>query len=169
MNHLYPDNKVNGANMGPTWTLSAPDWPHVGPMNLVIRVRIEVDEEASYRFWFPISFTRTCLPTECPVCYSWINFDQKPKYVKKQSLNYRLRQPVAVKSLHYLYKSSTPQETSCRKAHRTLIYDLDHQMNHRVIKFVLKSFRIYRCFWKPICPVILGKFIPKLSQISSCG
>ena len=34
----YPDNKVDGANMGPTWFLSAPDGPHVGPMNLVIRV-----------------------------------------------------------------------------------------------------------------------------------
>ena len=32
-----PDNKVHGANMGPTWVLSAPDGPHVGPMNLVIR------------------------------------------------------------------------------------------------------------------------------------
>ena len=32
-----PDNKVHGANMGPTWLLSAPDGPHVGPMNLAIR------------------------------------------------------------------------------------------------------------------------------------
>ena len=32
-----PDSKVHGANMGPTWVLSAPDWPHVGLMNLAIR------------------------------------------------------------------------------------------------------------------------------------
>ena len=31
-----PDSKVRGANMGPTWVLSAPERPHVGPMNLVI-------------------------------------------------------------------------------------------------------------------------------------
>ena len=31
-----PDNKVHGAIMGPTWVLSAPDGPHVGPMNLAI-------------------------------------------------------------------------------------------------------------------------------------
>ena len=31
-----PDNKGHGANMGPTWVLSAPDGPHVGPMNLAI-------------------------------------------------------------------------------------------------------------------------------------
>ena len=31
-----PDSKVHGANMGPTWVLSAPDEPHVGPMNLAI-------------------------------------------------------------------------------------------------------------------------------------
>ena len=34
----YPDGKVHGANMGPSWVLSAPDGPHVGPMNLAIRV-----------------------------------------------------------------------------------------------------------------------------------
>ena len=28
------DSKIHGANMGPSWVLSAPDEPHVGPMNL---------------------------------------------------------------------------------------------------------------------------------------
>ena len=32
-----PNNKNHGANMGPTWVLSAPDGPNVGPMNLAIR------------------------------------------------------------------------------------------------------------------------------------
>ena len=36
-NKVIPDSKVHGANMGPTWVLSAPDDPHVGPMNLVIK------------------------------------------------------------------------------------------------------------------------------------
>ena len=36
-----PDSKVYGANMRPTWVLSAPDGPHVGPMNLVIREAIQ--------------------------------------------------------------------------------------------------------------------------------
>ena len=36
--HGYPDSKVHGANMGPTWVLSAPDGPHIGPTNLAIRV-----------------------------------------------------------------------------------------------------------------------------------
>ena len=31
-----PDSKVHGANMGPTWALSAPDGPHIGPRNLAI-------------------------------------------------------------------------------------------------------------------------------------
>ena len=35
---VHTDSKVHGANMGPTWVLSAPDGPHVGPMNLAIRV-----------------------------------------------------------------------------------------------------------------------------------
>ena len=37
----YPDSTVHGANLGPTWVLSAPDGPHVGPMNLAIRVVIQ--------------------------------------------------------------------------------------------------------------------------------
>ena len=32
-----PDSKVHGANMGPTWVLSAPDGPHFGSRNLAIR------------------------------------------------------------------------------------------------------------------------------------
>ena len=36
-----PDSKVHGANMGPTWVLSAPVGPHVGPINLVIRDGIQ--------------------------------------------------------------------------------------------------------------------------------
>ena len=32
-----PDSKVDGDNMRPTYVLSAPSGPHVGPMNLAIR------------------------------------------------------------------------------------------------------------------------------------
>ena len=38
----YPDSKGHRANMGPTWVLSAPDGPHVGPMILAIRVLINI-------------------------------------------------------------------------------------------------------------------------------
>ena len=37
---ITPDSKFHGANMGPTWVVSAPDGPHVGPMNLAIRERL---------------------------------------------------------------------------------------------------------------------------------
>ena len=42
----YQDSKVHGANMGPTWVLSALGGPHVVPMNLAIRVAniIEVQQ-----------------------------------------------------------------------------------------------------------------------------
>ena len=41
---IYPDNKVHKAYMGPTWVRQDPGGPHVGPMNLAIRV---VDDEES--------------------------------------------------------------------------------------------------------------------------
>ena len=33
-----PDSKVHRDNMGPSWVLSDPDGPHVGTMNLAIRI-----------------------------------------------------------------------------------------------------------------------------------
>ena len=33
----HPDSKVHGANMGPSWGLSAPDGPQVDPMDHAIR------------------------------------------------------------------------------------------------------------------------------------
>ena len=38
MDKNNPDSKIHEANMDPTWVLSAPDGPHVGPMNLAICV-----------------------------------------------------------------------------------------------------------------------------------
>ena len=35
---MHPDSKVHKSDMGPTWVLSAPGGPHVGPVNLAIRV-----------------------------------------------------------------------------------------------------------------------------------
>ena len=37
----FPDSKVLGANIGPTWVLLAPNGPHVGPMNFAIWVVYE--------------------------------------------------------------------------------------------------------------------------------
>ena len=34
----YPDSKVHGTNMGPTWGRQDPDGPHGGPMNRIIWV-----------------------------------------------------------------------------------------------------------------------------------
>ena len=45
LHKAYPT--VHGANMGPTWVLSAPDGPHVGPMNLAIRVYFHIQ----YLYW----------------------------------------------------------------------------------------------------------------------
>ena len=46
--NLFPDSKVHGANMGPTWVLSAPDGPHVGLMNIAIGLFIEM-HSSKYR------------------------------------------------------------------------------------------------------------------------
>ena len=57
--YVLPDSKVHEANMGPTWVLSAPDGPYVGPMNLAMRVILAMYRDLIYRQlphapWFDI-------------------------------------------------------------------------------------------------------------------
>ena len=49
----YPDSKVHGANMGPTWDRQDPDGPHVGPMNLAIWAVaiVPVSVRQPWRIW----------------------------------------------------------------------------------------------------------------------
>ena len=47
---IYPDTKVHGTNMGPTWALSGPDGPHVGSINLAIRVAFREGNLFNYIF-----------------------------------------------------------------------------------------------------------------------
>ena len=54
LDHHCPDNKVHVTNMGPTWVLSAPGGPHVGPMDLVIRVCL------TPFLWFPMIPLHLC-------------------------------------------------------------------------------------------------------------
>ena len=54
-----PDSKVHGANMGPTWVLSAPDGPHVGRMNLAIREALPRLVTLNVK-WEPLAFHRIC-------------------------------------------------------------------------------------------------------------
>ena len=53
--HSSPDNNVHVANMGPTWVLSAPGGPLVGPMNTAIRE------------WHDINVTVVGFPHKGPV------------------------------------------------------------------------------------------------------
>ena len=46
-----PDSKVPGVNIGPTWDLSVPNGPHVGPRNLAIRDRKPKTWRIFRKFW----------------------------------------------------------------------------------------------------------------------
>ena len=52
LHRITPDNKVHGANMGPTRVLSAPDGPHIGPMNLAIRELVETKHNSGSNLSF---------------------------------------------------------------------------------------------------------------------
>ena len=59
---VYPDIKVHGANMGPTWVLSAPDGPHVGPMILAIRVSNQILHKMMGCNDIPMPYSQIYLP-----------------------------------------------------------------------------------------------------------
>ena len=58
---ITTDSKVHGAHMGPTWVLSAPDGPHVGPMNLAIRDNFATDDFDNLQTSYDTSTTQITL------------------------------------------------------------------------------------------------------------
>ena len=82
----WPDRKVHGANMGPTWVLSSIGGPHAGPTNFAIWVAtlspcvLEAEwHRKSQRVHILPSWT-ACLQTryvyydEYPLFLNWFNF-----------------------------------------------------------------------------------------------
>ena len=64
-----PDSKVHGANMGPTWVLSAPDGPQVGPMNLAgLSLPPKLIRNSN--------LAKSCLPISHFNCQTVLNFTQ---------------------------------------------------------------------------------------------
>ena len=57
-----PDNKVHGANMGHTWVVSVPGWPHVGPINIAIKV-------------LKHGFSKVSAYLQWPLLLTWFNFN----------------------------------------------------------------------------------------------
>ena len=68
-----PDSKVHGANMGPTWVLSSPDGPHVGPMNPAIGMGISHNNAHDVVSLLQKCTCKICLiKTQCfVVLWSW--------------------------------------------------------------------------------------------------
>ena len=61
---LCPDSTDHGANMGPTWGRQDPGGPHVGPMNLAIRVlSLSLYSLGSTSDIFPPNFVKSTKPT----------------------------------------------------------------------------------------------------------
>ena len=61
-----PDNKIHGANTGPTWGRQDPGGPHVGPMNYVIWVYCTQFTEHIVQFDFIIHLSTASQATPTP-------------------------------------------------------------------------------------------------------
>ena len=60
----FPDSKGHGTNMGPTWVLSAPDGPHVGPMKPAIGITV-LSRSWDYRI---MGLSRDSILIRCLLC-----------------------------------------------------------------------------------------------------
>ena len=66
--------------MGPTWVLSAPDGPHVGPMNLAIRVVFDIVLFPNLKYRFSSSLLGNETPGELFVSCLLMYSDGKDTY-----------------------------------------------------------------------------------------
>ena len=64
----FSDSKFHGANMGPTWVLTAPDGPHAGIMNLANRV---VRQMMAIRTVMPLKCCDNKVPWTHAFCMTW--------------------------------------------------------------------------------------------------
>ena len=53
---IYPNSKVHGANMGPSWGRQDPGGPHVGPMNFAIWVVYFIQMDIIFQWWSSVIY-----------------------------------------------------------------------------------------------------------------
>ena len=84
----FPDNKVHGTNMGPTWVLSAPGGPHVCPINLAIRLLLFGPMITNFQVmnWRPVAHGHYL--SQCPLDPQKQTSETKYKYCTKISPDY---------------------------------------------------------------------------------
>ena len=85
---MHPESKVYGANMGPTWALSVPGGPHVGPINFAIRAATW-KPISNWLAWLDINFIYSDIAIDLcvsvyiqqyclPLCYFFIVIRKSP-------------------------------------------------------------------------------------------
>ena len=70
----YPDSKVHGANMGPIWGRQDPGGPHVGPMNLAIRIVIWLHVASIVFFGDSRHKGQWCRALTISLCLVWMSY-----------------------------------------------------------------------------------------------
>ena len=96
---LFPDSKVYGTNMGPTWVLLAPDGPHVGPINLVSRTASAVypDSNVAWPKAVPTSHGHANLHCRLEImnlsASVWIINELTNSFTEDLSISYFVRVP----------------------------------------------------------------------------
>ena len=106
---MIENPKVHGANMGPTWVLSAPDGPVVGPMNLAIRVSI--------------CNNRGCLWENCEkkTCFGWIVF-----FVRTVCINI-----ASPREIYIICSYFQPQAFNINYCKPVLKAIIEHNLHHK--------------------------------------
>ena len=101
-----PDSKVHWANMGPTRVLSAPDGPHVGPMNLAIWIVSKPCHQVLKQLYhFVNSGSCLCCQNACPLS-AWTD-GPKPNLRNFETLgDLKIRNLIRYWLCHYVHMVS---------------------------------------------------------------
>ena len=127
--YKYPDSKCHGANMGPTWVLSAPDGPHVGPMNLTIRVGctclcIAIPSITLWVPWQRHRFFRRYISSNFSAVVTTVNHKQNVDNIFKMSkIGKLLNLDYFISVIHGAWEAVYVKMTCCERNHQ-MVYRL---------------------------------------------
>ena len=114
---LIPDSNAYGANMGPTWVLSAPGGPHDGPINLAIRDVVQY--KYSQNTGYPLNITlivHRCYRSLAAV--TPIKYEYEPQdlhYTSSKSISSRIKSPSPQTSGFYFEEIASKLVTVLKK------------------------------------------------------
>ena len=145
-----PDNNFHGAHLGPTWVLSAPGGPHVGPMNLAIRGTLTWPGSTTplvaavcYKCLHTVRNSIQNPPTEAEIWFTLCNRSLGQSFLKWSTSQYSYCSHLCLISEWFIKLSNSYQGLSWTFLHNCP--KVDATRLHRWLVNIVLGQRVLRC------------------------